>query len=472
LSASGLSPLQALRSAGTAAAERGIGLLRLGTGLLLAAAAVGLVVLVFDQLPEPGDSSNDSSTGLLVIVLSGALAFLALIALGPLLVRPVLAAAGWPLRRLGPTGTLAVGGIGGAPRRAAAVSVVVALGVTLVSGTIVAMASLQGYVDRHLAVTAPADFNLRGPDEGLSTDVVGRVKALPQLADTTVYRMADISLGKADAVASDVDLAALPTSRQMYTATGTLSDLGPGRVILNARFAKALGLTAGDGITFTSAKKGAVRASVAATLPGDAPLNADMIVVPADLDKMGASSAPTGLLANAAKGGQAARNAAENAIKNAVGTSTGADLSVLAEHRDNEKADIRLAATVALALLGLTVLIAVVGVGTTTGLTVLERTRESGLLRALGLGRSGLRFVIGTEAGLYGVLGGVLGLALGVPYAWLAVRVLNVGAPLVFPFWQLLVVFLGLVAITAFAGLLPARRAARVSPVMALGATE
>jgi putative ABC transport system permease protein len=59
-----------------------------------------------------------------------------------------------------------------------------------------------------------------------------------------------------------------------------------------------------------------------------------------------------------------------------------------------------------------------------------------------------------------------------VPYAWLAIRVLNIGAPLLLPFWQLLAVFLGLAVITAVAGLLPARRAARVSPVMALGTTE
>ncbi|AWW35408.1 FtsX-like permease family protein [Streptomyces cadmiisoli] len=77
---------------------------------------------------------------------------------------------------------------------------------------------------------------------------------------------------------------------------------------------------------------------------------------------------------------------------------------------------------------------AVIGVGTTTGLTVLERTRESGLLRALGLGRRGLRLAIGMEAGLYGAMGGTLGLALGVPYAWLTIRAGNFGAPLLLPY--------------------------------------
>jgi putative ABC transport system permease protein len=144
LSASRVPPLQALRSADTVAGRRGISPARLGTGLLLAAGAAGLVGVIFNDLPEPGDPNYDSAAGLMLTVLSGALAFLALIALGPLLVRPVLAVAGWPLSRLGPTGTLAVGGIGGAPRRAAAVWGVVALGVTNFSGTHVGLAGPQG----------------------------------------------------------------------------------------------------------------------------------------------------------------------------------------------------------------------------------------------------------------------------------------------------------------------------------------
>ncbi|WP_329316952.1 ABC transporter permease [Streptomyces sp. NBC_01262] len=474
LSASDVSPLLALRRAGTVAGERGIGLARLGTGLLLGAGALGLIGVIFSDLPEPGDQSYDSTGGLTVTVLSGALAFLTLVVLGPLLVRPVLAVAGWPLRRLGPTGTLAVGGVGGAPRRAAAVSVVVALGVTLVSGTLVGLASLQGSMDRKSAVEAPADFDLIGGDKGLSSEVVRRIKALPELADATDYRMPEITVGGTDAVATDVDLAALPSSRRLYPADGTLSDLGPGRVIVDAQLAKELGVTAGDSLTLTlpSAKKGTVRATVAATLPGNAPLNADVIVAPTDLDHMGASRLRTGVLANAAARGQAARNAAETAIQRTVGPDSGADLRVLAEDRDNSNADIGVMATMSLGLLGLTVLMAVIGVGTTTGLTVLERTGESGLLRALGLGRSGLRLMIGMEAGLYGVIGGVLGLALGVPYAWLTIRVLNIDAPLLLPYGQLLVVFLGLVGVTALAGLLPARRAAQVSPVVAMGTTE
>ncbi|MFK3981835.1 ABC transporter permease [Micromonospora sp. NPDC050397] len=123
---------------------------------------------------------------------------------------------------------------------------------------------------------------------------------------------------------------------------------------------------------------------------------------------------------------------------------------------------------VAVGLVGLTVLIAVVGVGTTTALSVVERVRESGLLRAVGLSRGGLRIMLTAEAGLYGVIGATLGLLLGIPYAWLSVEALGANAPLALPGLPLVVLFVALVALTAVAGVLPARRASRVSPVTAL----
>jgi len=70
---------------------------------------------------------------------------------------------------------------------------------------------------------------------------------------------------------------------------------------------------------------------------------------------------------------------------------------------------------------------------------------------------------------LNGIDGRASGLLLGGPYAWLAVKALGVNPPLRLPIGQLAVVFAALVAFTALAGVLPARRAAKVSPVVALG---
>lgn len=459
LSAARVSPLQALRAAGTVTGERGIGPLRLTTGIVFAAMATGLAAL-------PGqDGGRDLA--MLATVASAGLAFLALIALGPLLVRPVLAVAGWPLRRLGTTGRLAVGGVGGTPRRAAAVSVVVALGVALVSGALVCVACLGGYMARTDAVEAPADFRVAAGGAGLDSTVVRQFAASPKLTHVTAYRTHQVALSGAEFEVSDLDPGALPTGKDIATATGSFDGLGPGHAVVASEMAERLGLRAGDTFTLRG-----VELTVAATLPGQGPLLADVLVVPADLDRLGASPRASGVIADADGDRGEAQRALESLIREYLPDRDDIGISVLAQARDSNQETVRMMGTIALGLVALTVLIAVVGVTATTSLTAIERTREFGLLRALGLGGGALRRTITLEAGLYGVLGGVLGLALGVPYAWLLIRTAVTEAPLRLPGAQLLLVFVGLALLTALAGLLPARRASRVTPMTALGDTE
>ncbi|GAB2947306.1 ABC transporter permease [Streptomyces pseudoechinosporeus] len=481
LSAAGVSPLQALRAAGTVTGEHRIHPARLAAGVLLAAAATGLAAVLLDQLPQPGQENSDSDFAMLVTVASAGLAFLALITLGPLLVRPVLSVAGWPLRRLGTSGRLAVSGVGGTPRRAAAVSVVVALGVALVSGALVGVASLNGYTERTAAVETPADFRVTADGQGLDATVVRQFAASPQLTHVTSYRTRQVTVGpeelRKEFEVSDLDPDALPTGKYIDTATGTLDDLDQGSAVVASELADLLGVRAGDTLTLTlPSRRGNIELTVAATLPGQGPLLADVLVVPADLDRMGAAKNASGILADAAAEGLAARGEAHRALETTildhVSNPDDVSVSVLADDRDSNQDAIGMMGTIALGLVALTVLIAVVGVTATTSLTAIERTREFGLLRALGLGDGALRRTITMEAGLYGVLGGVLGLALGIPYAWLFVRILVAEAPLRLPGGQLLAVFTGLAALTALAGLLPACRAARITPMTALGSTE
>lgn len=135
---------------------------------------------------------------------------------------------------------------------------------------------------------------------------------------------------------------------------------------------------------------------------------------------------------------------------------------------------------IVVALLAVSVLIALIGVANTLSLSVIERTRENALLRALGLTRGGLRGTIAIEAVLIAAVAAVLGCALGVCYGWAGAQLVladlsaTAGAgtavrPVV-PWLELGLV----VAVAALAGLaaslLPARRAARLSPVAGLAA--
>lgn len=480
VSASKVAPLEALRSAATAGGKAGIGVLRTIAGIVFILAAAASAAYVWQGLPdlkEAAKSDYDPSIPMLMVVFSGGMAFCALVALGPVVLRPLLAVVGWPLRRLGPVGRLAVGGVGGAPRRAAAVSVVVALGVTLIAGVLVGAASIQTLADREMALSAPADLELKAMgDAPLPATTITKLRQNAALKDIATYRRIEVKRpgGNPEEVftANDLKLTALPALEKVDTSEGSFADIGPGKALVSGYALESFGAKLGDSLELLGPKGQKVTVVVAATMQGSGPMFTDLTVDSSDLDKLGAQNGPSGLLANASAEGEDGRAAAIDAVNSAVGSSGSTQLGVLADERDQFEQILAGILAVVLGLVGLTVIIAVVGVGTTTALSVVERVRESGLLRAVGVSKAGLRTMLTTEAGLYGVIGATLGLLIGVPYAWLTVLSMGVEAPLELPVLQLLGVFVLLTALTAAAGLLPARKAAKVSPVTALGSDE
>jgi len=128
--------------------------------------------------------------------------------------------------------------------------------------------------------------------------------------------------------------------------------------------------------------------------------------------------------------------------------------------------------TLATALLAVAVLIAIVGIGNTLGLSVLERTRESALLRTLGLQRRQLHGMVAVEALLLAAVGAVVGIVLGIGYG-IAGSLATVGSVgratvIALPWGQLGVVLAMALAAGLLASLLPAVRSARVRPAVAL----
>ncbi|MBM2620202.1 ABC transporter permease [Actinoplanes sp. LDG1-06] len=471
-SASRVSPLEALRGSGTTGARRDIGKLRWAAGIVLVIGAVLTAAYIVTNLPGREDTDYNPQTNLFALVASGAFAFFALVTLGPVLVRPVLALLGWPLRRSSPVGRLAAGGVGAAPRRAAAVSVVVALGVTLIAGTLVGGASLRVLADRELAASVPADYEMLGVDESpVPVALAEQLKKREELKDVTPYRRMPVKLGQnEDLAVTDLSMTALPELEKLEIRSGSLADLGPGKIVLSGFGADISGKKVGDQIQLQAGQR-TVTLTVAAQFAADAPLHATAVLDPSDLTKLGAPATFSGVLANARAGGETGRTNGNRAIQDAQVAAGGKwKVNVLADQRDQLNDQVDMLLLIAIGLVGLTVMIAVVGVGTTTALSVVERVRESGVLRAVGLSKGGLRAMLTTESALYGAIGAAVGLVLGVPYAWLAVKALGLNSPFALPVGQLAIVFLVLVAMTALAGVLPARRAAKVSPVAALGA--
>ncbi|MEU0882581.1 FtsX-like permease family protein [Lentzea sp. NPDC005914] len=433
-SAAKVSPLEALRTSATQDTRSRIGLPRWLLGVTM---AIGAVLLLVDVAVE-GLATDRRPAGmtedlLFKTTISGTLAFLALITLGPALISPVLRLAGIPLRR-STIGSLAVSGVGGAPRRAASVTAIVALGVSLIIATITGANTLQGLGKAEMAGAYPADLEITGPVDVKQLENAGLTGVLP-------YRRAEVQVGRLTMEATDLDLSRLRNLADFQFESGSIEDMGPGKIILSTYTAHSLELSAGARVLVNGKPT-----TVAAVVFGGVPLGSALV------HRSDVEGPVAGVLAN----GDKARVPA------------GVEFESLADLRAAKENWFTTLVAVALGLLFLTILIAVVGVGSTTALSVVERTRESGLLRAIGLTRKELGRMVTAEAGLYGVIGALIGLAVGIPYAWLAIVSLGVDWPLQVPVVAVGLVVLALAALTAGAGLLPARRAARVSPVAAL----
>ena len=148
----------------------------------------------------------------------------------------------------------------------------------------------------------------------------------------------------------------------------------------------------------------------------------------------------------------------------------GVTLENLEEFSDRQEGFLDQALTIINVLLGLAVVIALIGIANTIALSVFERTRELGLVRAVGMNRTQLRQMIRWEAVVIAVFGAVIGMAVGVLFGFAIVSLLpeSVINTWAFPFSEFLVILAAAVICGIGAAYLPARRAAQLDVLEAI----
>ena len=160
---------------------------------------------------------------------------------------------------------------------------------------------------------------------------------------------------------------------------------------------------------------------------------------------------------------------ARQAVDRAVVGQPGVSIQYASDVRAEVQSTISLMRLIGLALVGMTMLVAVVGVMVTLMLSVTERTRETGLLRAVGLSRGGVRAMVAWEAALSGIAAAVLGAVIGSLYGVLSSLAIGIGVGFVASsLGPLVALVLGVVALAVAAAIVPAARAGRVPPIRAL----
>jgi putative ABC transport system permease protein len=147
----------------------------------------------------------------------------------------------------------------------------------------------------------------------------------------------------------------------------------------------------------------------------------------------------------------------------------------LQEYIESQTGPINTFLGIVYALLGLAIVIALIGIANTLSLSVLERTRELGLLRAVGMTRRQLKRTIRIEAGIIAVFGTLMGLVIGILFAvalTIAIAAENPGLlQFRLPIVQLVVIVVVATGAGIVAAVLPARRAARMDVLEAVSST-
>ncbi|MGW5052534.1 FtsX-like permease family protein [Actinokineospora sp. NPDC004072] len=398
-----------------------------------------------------------------LVYLGAPLLFLGLVAMVPLLATALTALVRGPLTRIaGVRGTLAAENTRRNPRRTAATASALMTGLAICAAVTVPIASVAAKAQRDAETGDAADVRITPMDFATAAaDLPARVAGLPGARAVTPIVPAVLDLGDDRVGVTGVDPTTIARLVPIRVTDGTL-DLRRGMAVSTE--------TAADtGWRVGSVASGDVAGAVV-SLPVvavyDAPdgFHHDALVDAAVLPE---DRTPTTVLVQA-EPGQA--DALKREITAALDNPTML-VRTRAEHRDAEGARFDPFLNILYALLSISVLIGALGVVNTMTMSTIERTREIGLLRAIGLGRRDVVTVLRLESVLIALLGALTGLVAG-GVVGVAVVLTQGGLPVVIPWGRLA----GFVAVTTVIGLLaaqwPARRAARTPVLTAVGASE
>ncbi|GGV12054.1 ABC transporter permease [Actinomadura cremea] len=468
--AAAVSPMEALRSAG--AGDGG----RRWPRLVGALAVFGCAWMFFGpaiavQYEEP--PGMERTMGTAALVLFGCMTTVAALAvLAPFFVGPLgglVGRAGTAVS--GEAGRLARATITRSPRRVSAAASSLMLGVALVGATALLMLSVHGRfaeagrevlrADHAIASTGTAPG---GP--ALPRDAAERAAAVPGVSSAAALTTTFTTIaGSPDAAASHLSVTGAPQDdlRSTLDLGGSLPPLAPGEIGLASAVMEAHGLHRGDRVVLRG-ERGRVALTVAGAYHDPSHLFADQaLVAPATMDRLDPDATARAVLV---RGGDRA------ALARAVADVPGAQVLDRDAYLDVAVDGLTSGLTVLYGFIGMALVLALFGMAATVSMSVGERTREFGLLGAVGATESQIRTIVRWEAATVVLLGSLLGFgaALGTMGVLHAVTGSSFLRP-VAPWWLFALIVAGAALVALATSALPARRASGV-PILAAARAE
>ena len=427
---------------------------------------VGLLLLARGITTDAGALQQLISLG------GGALiVFISVASLSPLVARPVALALGSPLPLvMGTTGQLARQNAARSPRRTASTASALMIGMALVSMVLVVGTSFKKTFTDVLDQSVTADFFVSTDNQrGFTPQVIDDLRELPEIQIAGGFRVGSIRVSDDIKAVISTAEGILGPIVDLDLAAGSYSDLGPESVLVHKDPARDLGLDVGDTVV-VEFPDGQTESLEVAGIFDDGSLLGNWVIDQRLFEEHFPPSQQLDVFGGAKIAPGVDPEQAAAAVQAVAARYPEVKIEDRAQFKKSQEAQIDQALVTVNALLGLAIIIAVLGIANTMALSVFERTRELGLLRAVGMTSRQVRRMIRWEAAVVALFGAVLGTAIGVVFGFVAIAAMpesvisSVGVPI-----RSLVIFLvlaGLVGILAAA--VPAWRAGRMNVLEAI----
>ena len=396
-------------------------------------AGAGLVLLVLaGLLIRPALDGDLPSADLPPVGVGMGMLMLGVIVLGPVTARALAGATGsWLPRVKGITGTLARQNAMRNPRRTASTAAALTVGVTLVSFITVfassTQASITGAIGRgfegDFMIQPASQFTMVGAAPALLEDLAN-VKGVDTVAGVELV-LAQIRFPDGDEVGTFLGGIDPSTAQRVFTFkmdSGSVTDLKPGTIMVNRKTAETRGLSPGDAVTVVGETGKPIRL-VVGPISDDAALLGEWTITRTDAARLvrRPTVARIGLTLDPGMKPDDVRAALRSQVKN-YPTMTLQDRD---QYTSSLISSISALLRVIYGLLGVSILIALIGIANTLSLSIHERTRELGLLRAMGMSRAQMRSSVRWEAVIVALMGTAIGITIGLFLSWVMVLALR-----------------------------------------------
>ncbi|MFD7667351.1 ABC transporter permease [Streptomyces sp. NPDC059788] len=462
-----IAPVEALNTVDAAPKLRGL-VVRNTIGAVITGLGVAIMLYV---------STQKTAEDMMTPMAGSALTLVGVIVLAPLLSRPLVSLAGKVTTRVfGISGKLAKENALRNPRRTAATASALMIGLTLITGMTVVGVSGQRASDEMAAQGLTADYQVGTANFlGLDPELTKKAAKLPGVQAAVPLRSAAFETNGGDGYGSisGTDLAHLDKVADLTFVSGSLDAVRDGGVAVSRSRAEKLHWKTGEthevGFFTGTEKKEKARLKVAGVYEDNATIG-DLFGSTALVDPHVKPLKDEKVLIKTANGPDAGL---EKEIRKALGDSPLLKVQDKDALRKENAGSIDTVLNMVYGLLGMAVIIAVVGVVNTLAMSVFERTREIGMLRAIGLARSGIKQMVRLESVVISLFGAVLGIGVGIFLAWAGGKMTAASMPtyeMILP-WDRLGIFLAIALVVGvLAAAWPARRAARLNMLESIGA--